>query len=38
MRAGIVPTGIEFMDRLSFQTSCAYLGETLPYGRRAPCC
>ena len=32
MRQGIVPTGIEFMDRLSFRTSCAYLGETLPYG------
>ena len=32
MHHGIVPTGIEFMDRLSFQTSCAYLGESLPYG------
>jgi glycolate oxidase len=32
MGQGIVPTGIEFMDRLSFQTSCAYLNETLPYG------
>ncbi len=28
---GYVPTGIEFMDRLSFGTSCAYLNETLPY-------
>jgi glycolate oxidase len=33
MRHGIVPTGIEFMDRLSFQTSCAYLNESLPYDR-----
>ena len=31
MTHGIVPTGIEFMDRLSFETSCAYLNETLPY-------
>ncbi len=31
MRHGITPTGIEFMDRLSFQTSCTYLNETLPY-------
>jgi glycolate oxidase len=31
MRHGIVPTGIEFMDRLSIQTSCAYLNESLPY-------
>jgi len=31
MRHGIVPTGIEFMDRLSFQTSCAYLNESLRY-------
>ncbi|MFO8149187.1 MAG: FAD-linked oxidase C-terminal domain-containing protein [Trueperaceae bacterium] len=30
LRQGIVPTGIEFMDRLSFQTSCEYLNETLP--------
>ena len=28
---GIVPTSIEFMDRLSIQTSCRYLNETLPY-------
>lgn len=28
---GIVPTSIEFMDRLSLQTSCRYLNETLPY-------
>lgn len=32
IRSGIVPTGIEFMDRLSAQTSCRYLNETLPYG------
>jgi glycolate oxidase len=31
LTAGVVPTGIEFMDRLSFQTSCQYLNETLPY-------
>ncbi|MFO8149144.1 MAG: FAD-linked oxidase C-terminal domain-containing protein [Trueperaceae bacterium] len=31
LTAGVIPTGIEFMDRLSFQTSCEYLGETLPY-------
>jgi len=30
MAAGVVPTSIEFMDRLSFQTACAYLNETLP--------
>lgn len=29
--AGIVPTSIEFMDRLSVRTSCAYLNESLPY-------
>lgn len=28
---GIVPTSIEFMDKLSVQTSCKYLNETLPY-------
>lgn len=27
---GIIPTAIEFMDRLSFQTACQYLNETLP--------
>src|SRR6056297_3368301 len=31
MSHGIVPTSIEFMDRLSVQTSCAYLNESLPY-------
>ncbi len=31
MRHGITPTGIEFMDRLSIETSCNYLNETLPY-------
>jgi len=33
MRHGIIPTGIEFMDRLSVQTACRYLNETLPYER-----
>jgi len=28
---GITPTSIEFMDKLSVQTSCKYLNETLPY-------
>ncbi len=28
---GAVPTGIEFMDRLSVQASCEYLNESLPY-------
>jgi glycolate oxidase len=32
LRRGIVPTSLEFMDRLSFETSCTYLNETLPYG------
>jgi len=32
IKSGIVPTGIEFMDRLSAQTSCKYLNESLPYG------
>ena len=27
---GIIPTAIEFMDRLSFQTACQYLNESLP--------
>lgn len=27
----IIPTGIEFMDRLSVKTSCEYLNEHLPY-------
>ncbi len=31
MGRGIIPTSIEFMDRLSVQTSCRYLNETLPY-------
>mgnify|MGYP006286838855 FL=1 len=32
MTAGrIVPTGIEFMDKLSVKTSCEYLNEKLPY-------
>lgn len=29
--AGVVPTSIEFMDKLSVQTSCKYLNEHLPY-------
>ena len=29
--ARIVPTGIEFMDKLSIKTSCEYLNEHLPY-------
>jgi glycolate oxidase len=32
IKSGIVPTGLEFMDRLSAQTSCRYLNESLPYG------
>ncbi len=28
---GTVPVGIEFMDKLSVQTSCRYLNESLPY-------
>ncbi|MDP3177644.1 MAG: FAD-linked oxidase C-terminal domain-containing protein [Spirochaetaceae bacterium] len=28
---GNVPTSIEFMDKLSVETSCAYLNESLPY-------
>ena len=32
IKSGIVPTSIEFMDRLSAQTSCRYLNESLPYG------
>lgn len=31
MARGPVPTSIEFMDRLSVQTSCEYLNENLPY-------
>ena len=32
MRNGrIIPTAIEFMDRLSVQTTCKYLNEELPY-------
>jgi len=30
-QGGIVPTAIEFMDRLSVQAACAYLNETIPY-------
>lgn len=29
--AGIIPTSIEFMDKLSFVASCRYLNETLSY-------
>ena len=28
---GIIPTAIEFMDRLSVHTSCEYLNEKIPY-------
>jgi glycolate oxidase len=28
---GLIPTSIEFMDKLSVQTSCKYLNESLPY-------
>ena len=28
---GLIPTAIEFMDRRSIETSCAYLNENLPY-------
>jgi glycolate oxidase len=28
---GFVPTSIEFMDRLSVETTCRYLNESLPY-------
>lgn len=31
MGKGIVPTSIEFMDKLSVKTSCDYLNESLPY-------
>jgi len=31
MAAGTIPTGIEFMDKLSVETSCSYLNESLPY-------
>lgn len=31
IEAKIIPTSIEFMDRLSVQTSCQYLNEHLPY-------
>src|SRR5690606_30144264 len=27
----VIPTSIEFMDKLSVQTSCEYLNEQLPY-------
>lgn len=30
-KAGITPTSIEFMDKLSVHTSCNYLNEHLPY-------
>ncbi len=28
---GLVPTSLEFMDKLSVQTACKYLNESLPY-------
>lgn len=30
-KAGLIPTGIEFMDRLSITTTHDYLGEKMPY-------
>jgi glycolate oxidase len=30
-RSGVIPTAIEFMDRLSAQTACDYLNERFPY-------
>ena len=27
---GVIPTAMDFMDKLSFQTACKYLNETLP--------
>jgi len=30
-QGGIIPTAIEFMDRLSVHTSCQYLNEHIPY-------
>ena len=34
-RARIIPTSIEFMDKLSVKTSCEYLNEHLPYQQAA---
>ncbi len=31
MTHGIIPTAIEFMDRLAIKTSCQYLHESIPY-------
>ena len=31
MAKGTIPTSMEFMDKLSVQTSCEYLNESLPY-------
>ena len=31
IEGGIIPTSIEYMDRLSVETTCAYLNESLPY-------
>ena len=31
MTHGIIPTAIEFMDRLAIMTSCDYLNESIPY-------
>ncbi len=30
MKSGLIPTSIEFMDRLSIELSCSYLNENLP--------
>jgi glycolate oxidase len=34
---GIIPTAIEFMDKLSAQTSCQYLNEHLRIKKPGPC-
>lgn len=31
MAKGLIPTSMEFMDKLSVQTACEYLNESLPY-------
>ncbi|MDD4097949.1 MAG: FAD-linked oxidase C-terminal domain-containing protein [Lentisphaeria bacterium] len=31
VESGIIPTSIEYLDKESFRSACAYLNETLPY-------
>ena len=31
IEGGVIPTAIEYMDKLSLHTSCGYLNESLPY-------